>query len=148
MRVRSSNNNIKSLECIDSRRNIWRLRWDILEDSFEEVEFRHKPTEEEIRTTITNWYNSQIEDKIINGFVWKGIKIYLSRDNQMNYALFSDSEMTPLTLKLGTEEEPIYHTFNSRLELENFRKSISSHIRSCLQEGWNKKKSIDWSIYK
>ena len=31
MRVSSTNRRIKYLECVDSKRNIWKIRWDIKE---------------------------------------------------------------------------------------------------------------------
>lgn len=147
MIVRSSNKNVKGLECIDPKRNIWRLRWNFSEDSYEEAEFRHKPDLEEIKTFITNWHNSQIESKILNGFSWGGIKVYLSRDNQMNINMFVNSTVFPLTIKLGTDEEPVYYTFNTTDELKNLRNSMANYIKKCLNEGWNIKKNINWSKY-
>lgn len=147
MIVRSSNKNVKGLECIDPKRNIWRLRWDFSDNSYEESEFSHKPDIDEIRSFIINWYNKKIEDRIINDFTWGGIKVYLNRDNQMNINMFSDSSSFPVTMKLGTDEDPIYYIFNTSDEMNNLRSYMINHIKKCLTDGWNIKKNIDWSIY-
>lgn len=147
MRVRSSNNIVKGLVCVDPLRKIYKLRWDISEGSYEEIEISHKPTLDEIKQIVESWYNKQTEDKIINGFTYKGYKVYLSKENQTNYILFADSDIIPVQVKFGTLEDPIYYVFNTQEELKQFKAQIASHINKCLQDGWNRKKNINWSIY-
>ena len=66
MRVRTSIDPdlIPLLECIDSKRNVWRLRWDIQDGSHEEYQLDHKPTLPEIKEIILGWYNTQIQNPI------------------------------------------------------------------------------------
>ena len=147
MRVRSSNDNVKGLVCLDPLRNIYRLRWDFSKDSYEEVELKYKPSKEDIQSIIEDYYNKQTEENIINGFSYKGNKVYLSRDNQLNYLLFANSTIFPINVKFGTSDNPIYYTFESKDEMNVFVNKIANHISSCLQDGWNKKKNIDWNLY-
>lgn len=147
MRVKSSNKSIKGLECIDPNRDVWVLRWDISNGSYEEKKLYHKPSLDEIKDIVIKWHNNKIKDKIINGFEWNGIHVYINEETQMNVALFSESSVTPMVLKLGTDENPIYHTFDKLGDLRDLRDSMANHIKDCLSEGWNRKKNIDWSIY-
>ena len=32
--------------------------------------------------------------------------------------------------------------------MTSFVNKIANHISTCLQDGWNKKKNIDWNLYK
>lgn len=147
MRVKSSNREVKGLECIDPNRNIWRLRWDILNGSYEEIELRHKPTIDEIKSIVLGWYNSQVEENIKSGFIFQGRKLYLNKETQMNINLFSDASVFPLTLKMGEEYSPVFVVFNTKEELKNLKNSMASHIKKCLREGWDIKSNINWSIY-
>ena len=38
--------------------------------------------------------------------------------------------------------------FESKDEMTSFVNKIANHISTCLQDGWNKKKNIDWNLYK
>lgn len=143
----SKNINLSPLVCIDEKRDVWKLRWNIQSDSFEEIEIRHKPTLDEIKEIIYDWYNSEIEDRIVNGFRWKGIPVCLNRDNQHNYSLFIEAGLAPIELKLGTSDSPVFYTFKILDELKEFREAYTKHIRTCLQTGWVKKNNIDWNKY-
>ena len=135
------------LSQIDSRRDFWMLCWDIQGDSYETTIIKHKPTLNEIKTIILDWYNAKTEDKIINGFEWNGIPVHLTRDNQHNYALFAEAGLIPIELKLGTPEEPVFYKFTTMSELKDFKMEISKHIKFCLQLGWAQKNNIDWEVY-
>ena len=89
----------------------------------------------------------QTEENIINGFSYKGNKVYLRRDNQLNYLLFANSTIFPINVKFGTSDNPIYYTFESKDEMTSFVNKIANYISTCLQDGWNKKKNIDWNLY-
>lgn len=140
-------NLIKPLECIDKKRNIWRLRWDIQDGSFEQIQLNHKPDLPEIKNIITEWYNKEVENRIIYGFKWKGMKVCLTKENQSNYMMFADTGLFPIELKFGSWEDPVFYTIKTASELAEFKKAMSEHIKQCLQLGWTKKKNIDWSIY-
>lgn len=140
-------NLIPLLECIDSKRDVWRLRWNFIDGGFEEMQLTHKPSMEEIKNIIIDWYNNETSTKIIYGFKWNNIPVCLSKENQSNYMMFCDNDIFPLKLKFGSWEKPIYYIIKTSEELANFKKAISKHIKECLTMGWAKKDSVDWTAY-
>ena len=66
---------VSLLECTNPVKGKWRIRWDVQkkEDdsaSYMEEEFNHKPTDEEIRSTVTAWYNRETDKAILSGFIY------------------------------------------------------------------------------
>lgn len=149
MRVRTSIDPdlVPLLECIDSKRNVWRLRWDIQDGSHEEYQLDHKPTLPEIKEIILGWYNTQIQNRIIYGFKYKGMSVCLSRENQSNYMMFCETDLFPIQLKFGSWDNPIFYTIKTSAELKEFKRKISEHIKNCLQLGWTQKNNINWASY-
>ena len=143
--------------CINPMRNVWAVRWNMQDKNdiveFMEERFDHKPTIEEIKGVIYNWYNSIIQDRIISGFKWKDMLVWLSTENQLNYKTIYDrvveslGKILPLTLKFGSDTEPIYHEFTTVEEFADFYHGVTEHIHSCLNNGWECKKNIDFSVY-
>lgn len=153
MRKVTSTNKLSLLECIDTKRNKWRVRWDEqkLLDTYiyEERGFNYKPSLQEIQELIYEYYNKQTENKIINGFTWNGKDFYLSKENQMNYQMYhnvilSGSMRFPLRVKL---KDNTYFEFNTNSLYEDFYANILRHINKCLQEGWSLKDNINWKEY-
>ena len=93
MRVGGDIIRTKRIECIDSKRNIWKIRWDFKDDSFEEVTLDYKPSLEKIQDLIYDWYNKQTDKAILSGFVWKDMPVWLSSENQFNYKAAFDLAM-------------------------------------------------------
>lgn len=115
-----------------------------------------KPSFEQAKQAIIDGVNSKTDEKILSGFVWNGINVWLSAENQRN---FSEAQrmakdygeaVLPLRFKLGedTEGNPVYHTFNTIEELNGFYIQAFAYVNQCLNDGWAEKDSIDWSIYK
>ena len=81
------------VRCTNRRRGIWRITWDYQETetpegvqrSYMEETFDHLPALAEIKVVINEWYNRKITDTIESGYVWNGLKVWLSMENQMNY---------------------------------------------------------------
>ena len=81
------------VRCTNRRRGIWRITWDYQETetaegvqrSYMEETFDHLPALAEIKAVINEWYNRKITDTIESGYVWNGLKVWLSMENQMNY---------------------------------------------------------------
>lgn len=156
MRVKGSQG-VKPIECINPPKDRWAVRWDIQSDeengcSYEEQIFDHKPSIEDIKELILGWCNRKIETQIIEEFVWNGMLVWLSIENQMNihsaYQLAAQSNGATLpTLKLGTTEEPVYHTFQSIEELRDFYFGCLGHIQDARAEGWAAKDSLDFEPY-
>lgn len=160
MRRVEGGSEVRLLECTNPKRNKWRVRWDIRpkEDSenivtYMEEEFDHKPTTEEIKTMVIDWYNQQIGSEIISGFTYNGVPVWLSQENQFNYkaaydlAVQTNGDTLPVVFKFGTDTEPVYKTFITLEELTDFYTKAMSHIQDTLYEGWRKKDGFDVEAY-
>lgn len=162
MRKTHGNSGISAVECINPKYNKYRVRWGFEPHysesgeeqgvDFYEEEFLHKPSLNEIKEVILSWYNNKIDEKIVSGFVWKDMPIWLSSENQFNYKAAYDLAVTfggnlPCVFKFGTTESPVYYEFTDTEDLTDFYLSAMNYINNTLAEGWNEKDNIDWSIY-
>lgn len=154
---------IALVECINPRYRKYRVRWDIqpyfndigdLEGvTFLEAEFAHKPTMVEIKDVILGWMNGEIDKRILAGFEWNGMSVWLSSENQFNYkaaydlAVQTGGANLPIMFKFGDMENPTYHTFTSVEELTDFYLKAMAYINEQLSIGWQEKDAIDWSGY-
>lgn len=119
------------------------------------VEFyRGQRTEASMRKLIEDWYNPEIDAKILNGFVWNEKPVYLSTENQFNFkaaydlAVQTKGKSLPVTFKLGEQDgAPVYHTFEELTEFTDFYTKAVAYINQTLAEGWQKKDGFDWSLY-
>ena len=104
-----------------------------------------KPSLEQIKDAVINDINARVKDNIISGFVWNGKPVWLSEENQMNFA----QGVVPVTLKIGEEEDksPIYQDFITADELRSFSDECSVWKQHCLTDGYAEKDNIDWSPY-
>lgn len=155
--------NSSLVECINPVANTWMVLWGKNSEGLDRGEevisylsetVDHKPTLEEVKSIITNWYNSIVDQEILTGYTWQGIPVWLSLENQVNYkaiydlSLQNNDELLPVTIKLGTTDNTIYYTFDDIDTLKEFYIGAVKHIQSALAKGWEVKKEIDWSIYK
>lgn len=152
---------IKLIECTNKSKNIWVVRWGIkkIENEqfpyydYQEERFNHIPTEQEIKDVINNYYNKVTDQRILTGFKWKDISVWLSVENQFNYkatydlAVQTSGKNLPVTFKFGTDEKPMYHTFNTVDELSEFYISAISYVQKCYTDGWKQKDSFDYTKY-
>ena len=112
-----------------------------------------KPSIEQVKGIILNSMNKDIDQKILSGFIWKDMSVWLSSENQFNYkaaydlAVMSQGQSLPVTFKFGSTDSPVYYTFESLEDISDFYVSAITYINTCLAEGWKKKDSIDWSVY-
>lgn len=149
---------VAPIECINPRKNKWRVRWDIEEKdgaaSYEEAEFDHRPQMDEVLEVLRNWYNAKTEGLIRTGFVWEKMPVWLSVENQVNYkAAFDLAVQTkganlPVVFKFGTDEKPVYRTFATTDDLRDFYTAMVSYIQTTLEAGWREKEAIDVGRYK
>lgn len=110
---------------------------------------------DKIKEAIIADINARTDEKILNGFEWNGIKVWLSDENQRNFseaqrmASANAETVLPLTFKLGEDAEgqPVYHTFETVEELNAFYFSAFAYINQCLVEGWQEKDGMDWAPY-
>lgn len=156
------------VECINPRLQKYIVRWDAKpyyctdEETGEEVQqgydyyekwFTHKPTLQEVKDTVLAGMNADIDQKILEGFVWNGMPVWLSSENQFNYkAAFDLAVQTqgmnlPVMFKFGTTEKPEYYTFYGVEELTSFYMEAMGYINRTLNEGWAAKDAVDWSEY-
>lgn len=158
MRRAQGNAGVKLLECTNPVKGKWRVRWDVetKEDgsaSYMEEELDHKPDAEEIRSLVSNWYNSETEERILSGFEYEGRAVWLSSENQFNYkaaydlAQQTEGKNLPVTFKLGIDNAPYYRTFNTVTDLQDFYLKVMNHLQNALSEGWKKKDALDLALY-
>ena len=104
--------------------------------------------------------NAQTDMKIVSGLVWESadgemIPVWLSTENQFNFksaydlAVQKNGATLPVTFKMGETEdgEPVYHTFSTMEESDDFYTKAVAFINQTLAEGWQRKDSIDWTPY-
>ena len=133
------------------------VRWDKKElegeITFKEIEFPYKPTIDTIKEVILGVENSDIDLKILSGFVWNDMPVWLSSENQFNYkaaydlAVQTSGSNLPVTFKFGDIKNPMYHKFETIEDLQDFYMKAMIHVNSVLSEGWTSKDSIEWEEY-
>lgn len=145
------------VQCINPVRDIWMITWKqevddegnttLLSETFE-----HKPSLAEIKEVILAWYNEVTETKILTGFTWKDMPIWLSMENQFNYkaaydiATQSEGKLLP-TFKFGTTENPVYYKFEDLKDLQDFYLEQITYVNETIAAGWEEKDAIDWEQY-
>ena len=157
MRIQGSAG-VAPIECVNPRKDKWRVRWDIEERdgmaTYEEAEFDRRPTLEEIKTAVLASYNARIDEAIRSGFRWEETPVWLSAENQFNYkaafdlAVQTDGANLPVVFKLGTDEKPVYREFTTVDELKNFYTAAMAHVQGTLAAGWKAKDEIDFGLYR
>lgn len=163
-RVRG-NEGVMLIECINPYVNKWRVRWDIRINTttdnpvhvegvnYMEEEFLYQPSFFEIRELITKWFNIQIDEKILSGFVWHDYPVWLSTENQFNYkaaydlAIQTKGDTLPVTFKFGSDEEPVYHEFQTVEDLKDFYLKSVTFVQGVLKQGWLDKDTFDFTPY-
>lgn len=121
-----------------------------------------KPTLKQVKDAVFADIDSQTDEKILTGYVWRvpkvggepeEVSVWLSSENQFNYkaafdlAFQTEGQSLPVVFKFGETEEPVYHTFSEFNELKDFYTGAVTYINNTLAEGWQRKDTIDWSVY-
>lgn len=112
-----------------------------------------KPSLSQIKSFIIDAINKRTDEKIISGFEWNGMSVWLSSENQFNYkaaydlAVQTNGANLPTVFKFGSNDEPKYHKFDTVEELTDFYVKAMTYINEQLAIGWVKKDAIDWSVY-
>lgn len=115
--------------------------------------FKYIPSLSTIKTHILNHYNKKIDNAILSGMSWNGMRVWLSSENQFNYkaaydiAVQTSGANLPIVFKLGCTEESIYYEFKTLEELSDFYFSTMNYIQETLKRGWETKDGIDWNLY-
>jgi hypothetical protein len=118
------------------------------------------PSIEQVRKAVEDDINAQTDAKIVSDFVWTPkaggdpIPVWLSTENQFNFksaydlAVQKNGATLPVTFKMGERNGvPVYHSFETMEEAEDFYVHAVAFINHTLTEGWTKKDSTDWTPY-
>lgn len=137
-------------------RNKWELFYGFVKDNPDDEtgynwrqKFKYKPSIEEIRAIIKETINKETDRRILEGFVWKGMSVWLSSENQFNYkaaydlAVQTGGATLPVRFKFGTDAVPVYYTFESLEDFGSFYTSAMRHIDAALNDGWDEKGLVD-----
>lgn len=154
MTRREGTQGVALVECSNKRKQTYIVRTDVKQHvteetpngvTFIECSFDHKPTMAEVKSFVLEVIDEQVKAKIISGMVWKEKPVWLSVENQLNFA----HATAPVTLKIGEDADmmAIYHEFQTAAELEAFNAACNAWKQQCLTEGWMEKDGIDWEAY-
>ena len=120
---------------------------------WQEHRFKHIPTIQEIKNTINDYYNNIVDKKILTEFVWKGMNVWLSTENQFNYkaaydlAVQYNGATLPITFKFDNGIDSVFYEFKTLEDITDFYLQAIKHIKQCLEYGWDKKNAINWEFY-
>lgn len=137
-------------------RNKWELFYGFGKDNPDDEsgynwrqKFKQKPSLADIRAIIKETINNETDRKILEGFVWKGMPVWLSTENQFNYkaaydlAVQTSGATLPVRFKFGTDAAPVYYNFESLEDFADFYTQAMVHINTVLNEGWTEKDLAD-----
>lgn len=141
-------------------RNTWELIYGFGKDNESDEtgwnyrrRFKYKPTVEEIKDVITEQINTDTDAKILSGFAWRGMGVWLSTENQFNYkaaydlAVQTNGATLPIKVKFGTDAEPVYFVFESMDDFSDFYLSSLEYVQKTLDAGWTEKDNVDYSMF-
>lgn len=107
--------------------------------------FTGKPTLQEVEALLRDTINAETDEKILSGFTWNGLAVWLSSENQFNYkaaydlAFQTEGATLPVTFKFGTDEAPVYYEFADIDELAHFYLSMQEWVSKAISDGWKEK---------
>ena len=135
----------------------WIIRFDPIYDgeavTYMQHTIRGELTEARVRSVIDGYYNEACKEKILSGMHYADSTVWLTAENQANYAAaatlaqLTDGGNLPYRIKLGDDAMPIYHDFIDVGEIVSFWRSCQEHISQCVQEAWERKADVDYSLY-
>ena len=113
------------------------------------------PSIEQVREAVLADIDRQTDAQILNGYEFtpdgaqEPIVVWLSKENQTNFSEAHRLEIVPVKFKLNetSDQQPIYHTFETFAELDRFYKGGVQYINQCLNAGWARKDALDWEAY-
>ena len=108
-----------------------------------------------VKDAIIADIDAQTDEKILDGYEFTpdgadtSIIVWLSKESQTNFSEAHRLQIVPVKFKLNetADKQPIYHTFETFEELNRFYVGGVAYINQCLNEGWARKDSIDWTPY-
>lgn len=109
--------------------------------------FYVRPTSAQVVKFLTDFINQLTDEKILTGYVWNNMNVYLSSENQFNFkaaydvAVQTGGAILPITFKLGEDADgvPHYYTFEDMATFADFYTGAIAFIQRTLAEGWVEK---------
>ena len=143
------------IECINPRRDRWAVRWNHRRDEERgwlavEMITDHRPTADEIRDAVAEYYDAQTQNRIVNTFFWNGRKVRLTDTAQRNFlfAVYSldktgEIDRAPFIGLLEGDTDAA-----AADELGDMVAAMWTHIKECRAAGIEAKNAVDYSQYK
>lgn len=108
-----------------------------------------------VKDAIISDIDARTDEKILDGYEFTPdgadtpIIVWLSKESQTNFSEAHRLQIVPVKFKLNetADKLPVYHTFKTFEELNRFYVGGVAYINQCLNEGWQRKDSIDWTPY-
>lgn len=96
----------------------------------------------DVKNSLNTEIDKYVANRILKGFKWNGYKVWLSKENQQNYASWltaakANPEILPLKAKfnVGLMNDEVYYDFTSIKELEDFYAKAIKFINDTINEG-------------
>jgi hypothetical protein len=112
-----------------------------------------KPSLKTIYDMIYKDIDQIVSDKILRGMKWNGYEVWLSSENQKNYADWyllanNETEIPVLTAKFTKDYKNVYYEFSSKEEIKSLYIEMVKHINDAVNWGRKMKDSININEYK
>ena len=91
--------------------------------------------------------------RILSGFSFEGSTVWLSAENQLNYkaafdlAVQTNGASLPVTIKLGTDDKPVYRVFSQLEDFRTFYTAALTYIQQTIADGWKLKDAFKMEDY-
>ncbi len=142
------------IECINPRRDRWAVRWNHHRDEERgwlavEMITDGRPTIDEIRDAVAEYFDAQTQNRIANTFFWNGRKVRLTDAAQRNFlfAVYSldktgEIDRAPFIGLLEADTDAA-----AADELGDMVAAMWTHIKECRAAGIEAKNAVDYSQY-
>jgi hypothetical protein len=112
-----------------------------------------KPSIFKIVELITNDINKIVAEKILNGMKWNGYTVWLTSENQKNYAdwynlAINEESIPTLTAKFTKNNKNVYYEFSNKDEIKSLYIGMVKHINDTVNWGRKMKDNINIDEYK
>lgn len=109
--------------------------------------FDHYPTRAEVRAVIEGHINDLTDRRILTGLTFRDLPVWLSPDNQRNFAAFAAvTPPLPMHIKVGEHPDgtPAVLVAKTKRDIADLYAAVSRHIAAALADGWAEKAAVDY----
>ena len=130
---------VRLLACRIWKRNLQLVILDCYKKQLSQV------TLADVKKAVIDDINARVKNAIISGFVFNEKPVWLSEENQLNFA----QAVAPVAMKVGEQENgtPVYISFETQADVTEFVNACIAWKMNCLSAGWAEKDAIDWTPY-